>query len=71
MHKTAEDNAKRFFANYIYNKKESDIWSDYVSIFIKDSIHISDYPSRILNNFNNYTNGSIYPHNNFINLKKW
>ena len=51
--------------------KESDIWSDYVSIFIKDSNHISDYPSRILNNFNNYTNGSIYPHNNFTNLKKW
>jgi SAM-dependent methyltransferase len=51
--------------------KETDIWSDYVSIFIKDSNHINDYPNRILNGFTNHTNGSMYPHKNFINLKKW
>lgn len=51
--------------------KENDIWSDYVCVFIKDTQYINNYPNRILNNFNNYTNGSIFPHNEIKNLKKW
>lgn len=51
--------------------KESDIWSDYVSVFIKNVENINVYPNRILNNFTNYTNGSLYPHKEFKNLKKW
>lgn len=51
--------------------KENDIWNDYVSIFIKDSSNIHLYPDRIINNFYNYTNGSIYPHNNILNIKSW
>lgn len=51
--------------------KESDIWSDYVGIFLKDSMFIDKYPNRIINNFNNYTNGSIYPHNKILKEKKW
>jgi SAM-dependent methyltransferase len=51
--------------------KESDIGSDYVSIFIKDINHLNLYPNRILDGFNNYTNGSIYPHNILLNKKTW
>jgi SAM-dependent methyltransferase len=51
--------------------KENDIWSDYVGVFIKDISFIDKFENRIINNFNNFTNGSIYPHTNIINEKKW
>jgi len=51
--------------------KENDIWADYVAIFIKDIKFISEYPSRITEYFDNYTNGSVFPHNNINNLKHW
>jgi SAM-dependent methyltransferase len=51
--------------------KESDIWSDYISIFIKDVNNIHLYNDRILNNFKDYTNGTIYPHNTILNQKTW
>lgn len=51
--------------------KENDIWADYVSIFIKDKNNISNHPFRILDNFTNFTNGSVYPHNDIINLQHW
>lgn len=51
--------------------KEHDIWSDYVAIFLKDATFIEKYKNRIINNFNNFTNGSVFPHNNIINEKKW
>jgi SAM-dependent methyltransferase len=51
--------------------KERDIWYDYVAVFIKDKNYISKYPQRILHNFNNYTNGSIFPHTEITNVLKW
>jgi SAM-dependent methyltransferase len=51
--------------------KETDIWADYVAIFIKDVNEIGKYNNRIVNSFHNYTNGSIYPHNEILNSKKW
>ena len=51
--------------------KETDIWADYVAVFIKDVDNIDKYPLRILNNFSNYTNGSVFPHNNIQNFKHW
>lgn len=53
------------------SNKETDIWSDYVSIFIKDVNNIEKYPNRITTNFNNFTNGSIFPNNIFLNKKLW
>lgn len=49
----------------------NDIWCDYVSIFIKDVDTINNYPNRITTNFNDYTNGSVYPHNTLLNKKLW
>lgn len=49
----------------------NDIWCDYVSIFIKDVDTIENYPNRIVTNFNDYTNGSVYPHNTLLNKKLW
>ena len=49
----------------------NDIWCDYVSIFIKDVDTIGLYPNRITNNFNDYTNGSVYPHQTLLNKKLW
>jgi SAM-dependent methyltransferase len=51
--------------------RESDIWADYVAIFLKNRDYLSNYPNRITEEFNNFTNGSVYPHNDFLNLKKW
>jgi SAM-dependent methyltransferase len=53
------------------SNKDKDIWCDYVSIFIKDVKLIDKYTNRIINNFNDFTNGSIYPHNEFKNKKTW
>jgi SAM-dependent methyltransferase len=53
------------------SNNETDIWSDYVSIFIKDINTIEKYPNRITTNFNNYTNGSVFPHNSLLNKKLW
>jgi SAM-dependent methyltransferase len=53
------------------SNNETDIWSDYVSIFIKDINTIEKYPTRITTNFNNYTNGSVFPHNSLLNKKLW
>jgi SAM-dependent methyltransferase len=53
------------------SNKDSDIWSDYVCIFIKDLNYISEYPKRIITNFKNYTNGSIFPHSEILNKKTW
>lgn len=49
----------------------NDIWCDYVSIFIKDVDTIKNYPNRIVTNFNDYTNGSVYPHKTLLNKKLW
>jgi SAM-dependent methyltransferase len=51
--------------------KGKDIWCDYVSIFIKDANFIKNYPNRIVNNFNEYTNGSVFPHKVLLNQKLW
>jgi SAM-dependent methyltransferase len=48
-----------------------DIWSDYVSIFIKDINQIGLYQNRIINKFTDFKNGSIYPHTDLINSKIW
>lgn len=53
------------------SNKESDIWSDYVGVFLKDNVFIDKYPNRIINTFNNFTNGSVYPHNAILKEKKW
>lgn len=50
---------------------ESDIWSDYVSVFIKDVNFQKTYPKTILDSFSNFTNGSIYPHSDIINKDHW
>ena len=48
--------------------KENDIWNDYVAIFMKGSNYISNYPNRIIYNFDNYINGTLYPnHEEYIN----
>jgi SAM-dependent methyltransferase len=53
------------------SNKDSDIWADYVGVFLKDSSHINKYEQRVISDFHNYTNGSIFPHNTLINQKKW
>ncbi len=53
------------------SNKENDIWSDHISVYIKDKNYISNYPNKILNTFGSYTNGSIHPHNTILNELKW
>jgi SAM-dependent methyltransferase len=51
--------------------KDSDIWSDYVCVFIKDVSNVQKYENRIIDSFNNFTNGSTYPNKIFKNILKW
>jgi SAM-dependent methyltransferase len=51
--------------------KGSDIWSDYVAVFIKDIKNKESYPYRMIQNFKDFTNGSIYPHSEIINPLFW
>lgn len=55
---------------YTSNKK-NDIWSDYVCVFIKQENFINEFPYRILNSFDDYTNGSEYPHKEIKNPLFW
>jgi SAM-dependent methyltransferase len=52
------------------SNNETDIWSDYVVIFSK-GITTQTPESRILHTFNNYTNGSIYPGHQIMNINTW
>lgn len=51
--------------------KETDIWADYVAVFIKDIAYLDKYPNRIINSFFNYTNGSVFPHKDIHRPKHW
>jgi SAM-dependent methyltransferase len=51
--------------------KGDDIWSDYVCVFLKDINYENNHEFKILNEIHNYTNGSVYPHDKILNLKKW
>ncbi len=53
------------------SKKNSDIWEDYIVVFIKDQLYINNYQNRILNSFTDYFNGSIYPHSEMKNPRHW
>jgi SAM-dependent methyltransferase len=50
---------------------ETDIWSDFVGIFLKDATCLENHPNRIINTFKNFTNGSIFPHKEIYNIVKW
>jgi SAM-dependent methyltransferase len=50
------------------SNKENDIWFDYVSVFVKGSDPSIFQKGRIIDNFNDYSNGTVYPnHENYLN----
>ena len=50
------------------SNREADIWNDYVAVFVKGTEFVSLYNTRIIDNFNDFQNGTVYPfHENFIN----
>jgi len=51
--------------------KDNDIWKDFVSVYIKDATYIDQYPNRILDSLENYTNGIKYGDNNFKKMNYW
>lgn len=51
--------------------KGNDIWSDYVAVFIKDIEQREVFPYNIMDSFNDFTNGSKYPHSEIINPLFW
>jgi hypothetical protein len=76
MHKTSEQNAKRFFEAYVNNNKSDfhrfpvDCWR----LFPDSGNAFPNWSKR--NSFNTevvepYTNGSIFPHNVLLNQKLW
>jgi SAM-dependent methyltransferase len=51
------------------SNRENDIWLDYVSVFIKSSDNSTFPKNRIINTFNDYSNGTLYPnHENYLNF---
>lgn len=45
-------------------KKESDIWNDFVAVFVKESSgeprYVNTYPQRIIDSISDYTNAALY-----------
>lgn len=50
---------------------ENDIWRDYVAVFLKDSGYINIYPTRILDQIKNYTNGIKFGESNYSNYNEY
>jgi len=51
--------------------KDEDIWNDFVSVFIKDSNYVNQYPARILDKITTYTNGIQYGNPQILKLDWW
>lgn len=49
--------------------QKSDVWNDYVAIFIKDRTRMEEHPRRILHTFRDYYNGSLNESDEILNLK--
>ena len=56
--------------HYTNFEKGRDIWNDYVSVIIKDKKFSYIYPSRIIDFYNNFTNGRKNDEKEFINFRK-
>ena len=50
--------------------QKADAWNDFVAVFLKDSAHISAYPTRIIDTFRQFYNGRIHGQEGFINMKE-
>jgi len=50
-------------------KQDEHMWSDFVSVFLKDSHHIGNYPARIIQSMVGFSNATVYGKDGFINLK--
>ncbi len=49
-------------------RQESDLWNDYVCIFLKDQAFAANYRDRVIGQITNFTNGLSYPNlDKFIN----
>lgn len=44
------------------------MWNDFAAVFLKDQAFLHDHPSRILDNFQDFTNGLRDNNPNFLNL---
>jgi SAM-dependent methyltransferase len=44
------------------------MWNDFVAVFLKDQSFVDKHPNRILNSFQDFTNGLKNPDPNFINV---
>lgn len=40
--------------------QNQDIWNDQVAVFLKDEVHVTDYPRRMLAQVPRYMNGRLY-----------
>ena len=50
-------------------RQVKDIWNDYVCVFIKDEGFVHQYPSRMINNRNDFKNATIYGSEEIINKR--
>jgi SAM-dependent methyltransferase len=51
--------------------QKKDIWNDFVAVFLKDKIKISEYPRRIIDGFKSFTNGLTSRDGNVINYQQF
>jgi SAM-dependent methyltransferase len=56
--------------SYISNQR-GDVWNDFCGVFLKDELHISAYPKRIIDSFGDYLNGIKYGSNQIFNHSSW
>ncbi|WP_271196238.1 methyltransferase domain-containing protein [Pseudomonas turukhanskensis] len=47
------------------------LWNDFVAVFLKDRAHLDQHPHRILNSFQNYSNGFIHGQDGILNEQEF
>ena len=48
--------------------RKTDIWNDFVGIFIKDALYSDQYPNRILSHLSEFSNAHVYGAENILNF---
>ena len=47
--------------SYTSEKRGTEVWADFVCVFVKDEAHVGQHPNRILSKLKEFSNGLVHP----------
>ena len=53
------------------SSQTSDVWNDFVAVFVKEEVHAIKYPNRILQIKKDFYNGVVQNSPDFLNLSSF